>query len=270
MQNYFEKMKNYMKLRNFSIRTIKTYMYSLENWMKYFENDIWKINNENIERYLINMYDKKYSPKTVNLYYNVIKVFSKDILWIRLNFKLQRVKNVKLLPKVINKSEILKIIDSVDNQKHKLIIYLTYSGWLRVSEVVNLKVKDLDFENNLINIRLSKGNKDRITLLSEKIKNDLQEFIKFKKMNDYVFDSYNWNKLTTRTLQKIFKNWVKNCNLNPDYSFHSLRHSFATHLLENGTDIRYIQELLGHSNIKTTQIYTQVMNKNLKNIKSPL
>lgn len=270
MQNYLVKFEKYMKLRNFSFSTIKTYMSCLKNWIKYFNNDIWRFNDENIEKFLLNMHDKKYSPKTINLYYNVIKTFSKDILWIRINFRLQRVKNVKLLPKVMNKSEILKMVDSLDNQKHKLIINLAYSGWLRVSEVVNLRVKDLDFENNLINIKLSKGNKNRITLLPEKIKKNLQEFIRFKNMNDYIFVSYNWDKLTTRTLQKIFECWTKKCNLNPDYTFHSLRHSFATHLLENGTDIRYIQELLGHSNIKTTQAYTQVMNKSLKNIKSPL
>jgi site-specific recombinase XerD len=150
------------------------------------------------------------------------------------------------------------------------LISIAYGAGLRISEVAKLKVWDVDFGNDYLHIKWAKGNKDRITILPAKIKSDLEKICLNKKSNDYVFESERWWILTTRTLSKIFehakeKSWIKK-----DVSFHSLRHSFATHLLENGTDIRYIQTLLWHSNIRTTQIYTQVTKPSLKNIKSPL
>jgi len=179
-------------------------------------------------------------------------------------------KRNKKLPIVLSREEIKNIIDVIRNPKHKLIISLAYGAGLRISEVVNLKVKDINLEELTIHLKNAKGKKDRITIFPEKIKNDLQSLIAGKNMDDYLFESERSGKLTERTAQKVFENALKKSDIKKDATFHSLRHSFATHLLENGVDVRYVQELLGHQNIRTTQIYTQVTNPKLKNIKSPL
>jgi site-specific recombinase XerD len=171
---------------------------------------------------------------------------------------------------ILNRKEINKIIEVTDNKKHNLILTITYGAGLRVSEVVNLKVKDVDTNNLTLHIKKAKGKKDRITIIPEKIKDDLEMIINSKKPDEYVFPSERGGKLTTRTVQKIFTNAMKNAEIRKDATFHSLRHSFATHLLENGVDVRYVQELLGHQNIRTTQRYTQVTNPKLRDIKSPL
>jgi len=139
-----------------------------------------------------------------------------------------------------------------------------------VSEVTKLKVADLDIDELVVHIKGAKGKKDRINVLPEKLQNDLRNIIAGKNGRDYVFDSNRGGKITTTSLQKTFRKSLSKSMLNKPATFHSLRHSFATHLLENGTDVRYVQELLGHANIRTTQIYTQVTNPKLKNIKSPL
>lgn len=150
------------------------------------------------------------------------------------------------------------------------MVAIAYSGGLRVSEIVNLKVNDLDLPELMIHLKGAKGNKDRITILPEKLIKDIQNLVSSKSYNDYVFSSERGGKLTERTAQKVFENALKKSGIKKEATFHSLRHSFATHLLENGVDIRYVQELLGHANIRTTQIYTKVTNPALKKIKSPL
>lgn len=186
-----------------------------------------------------------------------------------LDFDIKLSHEAKKLPIVLSNQDIIKIIEVTNNLKHKLLLSLSYASGLRVSEIVNLKVGDINLDELTIHIKWAKWNKDRITVFSQKLKNDLWKNILYKEKNDYLIESERWWKLTERTAQIIFKNAMKKAWIKKDASFHSLRHSFATHLLENGTDIRYIQELLWHSSIKTTQIYTKVMNPNLKNIKSP-
>ena len=149
------------------------------------------------------------------------------------------------------------------------MIAVGYSAGLRVSEVVNLKVHDLNIEALTIHVKKGKGKKDRITILSNKLQNELRNLIAGKSSADYLFESNRGGKLTTASLQKVFKRSLNKAKIKKQATFHSLRHSFATHLLENGTDIRYIQELLGHANIRTTQIYTKVTSPNLKKIQSP-
>ena len=179
-------------------------------------------------------------------------------------------KRTKKLPIVLSREEIARIIENIINKKHKLLISLSYASGLRVSEVINLKVKDLYFDELIIHIKRTKGDRDRITIFPEKMKNDLNNMIYSRDKNDYVFASERGGKITARTAQKIFEKALKKASIKKDATFHSLRHSFATHLLENGVDVRYVQELLGHRNIRTTQIYTQVTNPSIKNIKSPL
>jgi len=171
---------------------------------------------------------------------------------------------------VLSHTEIEQIIEETDNAKYKLMISLGYACGLRVSEVVNLRVADLNIDELVVRIKGAKGKKDRISVLPEKLQNDLRNIIAGKDDGDFVFPSSRRGKLTTTSLQKMFRKSLSKAKVNKPATFHSLRHSFATHLLENGTDVRYVQELLGHSNIRTTQVYTQVTNPKLKNIKSPL
>jgi site-specific recombinase XerD len=171
---------------------------------------------------------------------------------------------------VLSRKEIEKMIDSLKNPKHKLLIALAYGAGLRVGEAINLKIKDLDLDELTIHIKGAKGNKDRISLFSEKLLSELRELAGLMDANSYVFESSQGGKLTERTAQKVFENALKKAGIKKEATFHSLRHSFATHLLENGVDVRYVQELLGHANIRTTQIYTKVTNPALRKIKSPL
>ena len=150
-----------------------------------------------------------------------------------------------------------------------MIISLTYGAGLRISEIINLKVKDINLEELTIHIKQAKGKQDRITIFPEILKKDIGILIALKDMNNYIFESNRGGKLSMGSLQQIFKKALKLSKIKKQATFHSLRHSFATHLLENGTDVRYVQELLGHQNIRTTQIYTKVTNPSLKNIKSP-
>lgn len=179
-------------------------------------------------------------------------------------------KRSKKLPIVLSREEINKIIEVLPNKKHKLLISLAYGAGLRVSEVINLKVKDINPEELTIHLKDAKGKKDRITIFPEKIKFDIINIMDGKDKNNFIFESERGGKLTERTAQKVFENALKKSGIQKDATFHSLRHSFATHLLENGVDIRYVQELLGHQNIRTTQLYTRVTNPSIKKIKSPL
>lgn len=179
-------------------------------------------------------------------------------------------KKQKNLPTILSKNQINLIINSIFNQKHKLMLSISYGAGLRVSELVNLKIEDINIKELIIHIKTKKGQEDRISILPEKIIPDLQEIMNRKSKNDYLFSNDSGKKITTRTAQKVFENALKITNIKKELSFHSLRHSFAAHLLENCVDIQCIQSLLGHKNIRTTQIYKQVSNPKLKNIKSPL
>jgi site-specific recombinase XerD len=162
------------------------------------------------------------------------------------------------------------MIGIITNPKHRLLIALAYGAGLRVSETTNLKAKDINLDELTIHIKGAKGNKDRMSIFSEKLVASLKVIVALKQGNEFVFES-NWGgKLDERSAQKVFEQALVKAGIKKEATFHSLRHSFATHLLENGTDVRYVQELLGHANIRTTQIYTKVTNPSLKKIKSPL
>jgi integrase/recombinase XerD len=269
-KNKIELMELTLKQRNYSDKTIKSYLACVENYLNFINSRLFDLNKLSIQRFLLNLKNKNYSPQTMNLHLQAINFFYIQIMMNKEKLNIKCAKRSKKLPVVLSKNEISKIISYTKNPKHRLMISLSYGAGLRVSEVVNLKIRDLDFENNFIHIKESKGKKDRITLLPDIIINDLRNLINGKVADDFVFQSERGGKLTTRTAQKIFQNSCKKVSIPKNVTFHSLRHSFATHLLENGISIRFIQELLGHAKIETTQIYTKVTNLSLKNIKSPL
>ena len=270
MENCLIQTKNELRLRNYSPKTIKSYLNCPKDYFNFLKTNFEKLDEEKIKEFLLRKQDKNYAPQTVNLYLNAIKFFYREVLKTPQKINLKFAKRSKKLPIVLSRGEIKNIIGIIKNPKHKLIISLAYGAGLRISEVVNLKAKDVNLEELTIHLKNTEGKKDRITIFSKKIKNDLQNLIAGKNSNDYLFESERGGKLTERTAQKVFENALRRAGIKKDATFHSLRHSFATHLLENGVDVRYVQKLLGHQNIRTTQIYTQVTNPKLKNIKSPL
>lgn len=264
------KLRQEMKLMGFSQKTIKSYLYYITEVLKFANKGPKNITGDDVRNYLEILADNKKSSSTLNTAYSALKFYFERILRRRFFINIPRAKKDKKLPEVLNKDEIKKIFSAVGNVKHKLLLGLIYSSGLRVSEAVNAKAGDLDFSNKTMIVRQGKGAKDRMTILSEKIAGVLERYARNKKMDDYVFESERGGKLTERTAQKVFSEALKKSGIQKNASCHSLRHSFATHLLEAGTDIRYIQELLGHAKLETTQVYTKVTNSAIKNIKSPL
>jgi len=186
-------------------------------------------------------------------------------------FEVKRPKKDKKLPVVLSKEEVAKIPDSVDNIKHKAILMLVYSAGSRVGEVVKLKPEDIDSKRMLIHIKGSKGRKDRYTILSESVLKILREYWQQYKPRKWLFEGAKPEKhISIRTAQKIFEHAWEKAGIKKEITIHTLRHSFATHLLESGVDLRYIQELLGHKHSKTTEIYTLVSVKSIGKIRSPL
>jgi len=270
MYNILEKTERALRLRNYSLKTRKAYLSYIKDYITFSKKNGIKNKQQAIEDFLLNRHGKGQSPQTINLALNAVKFFYTEVIKSPQKVDLKFAKRNKKLPVVLSHNEIEKIIKVTDNARYKLMISLGYGCGLRVSEVINLKVVDLDIDELVVHIKNTKGKKDRISILPEKLQNDLRNLIAGKKNDDYIFDSNRGGKLTTASLQKMFRKSLQKTNVSKTATFHSLRHSFATHLLENGTDVRYVQELLGHSNIRTTQIYTQVTNPKLKNIKSPL
>ncbi len=162
------------------------------------------------------------------------------------------------------------MIDCTSNLKHRTLLAITYAAGLRVSETVRLRVQDIDLNGLTVTVRQGKGKKDRLTVFSAVLAPEIQKCMVGKEGSDYLFASERGGRLVEATAQKVFYQAMRRVGIIKPATFHSLRHSFATHLLENGTDVRFVQELLGHANIRTTQIYTHVTNPSLKNIKSPL
>lgn len=265
-----DKIKDELRLRNYSRRTIAAYLTCLADYFKYVRSVKKDPDISLIKKYLLEKQAKGQSPQTVNLYLNAIKYFYREIFKSPTSIDLKFAKTSNKLPIVLSRAEIEKIIGEIKNKKHRLLVSLAYGAGLRVSEVVNLKVGDVSLDELTLHIKEAKGKKDRLTIFPEKLKADLAELMALQHGNEYLFESERGGKLTERSAQKVFENALQKSGIRKDATFHSLRHSFATHLLENGVDVRYVQELLGHRNIRTTQLYTKVTNPRLKNIKSPL
>lgn len=270
MQSWLEKTKNELKLRNYSRKTIQSYVHCLTEYLAFKGGSFAAVNEDNIRRFLLLKQEKGAGGQTINLYLNAIKFFYRCIINSNQKINLKFAKRNKRLPVILSRQEIKNLIDVIYNKKHRLMIEIAYGSGLRVSEVVNLRVQDISFDDLTLHIKQSKGKKDRLTIFPEKIKQPLYKLIALSEKDDLVFASQRGGKLSSRSLQKVFSQALKAAKIKKDATFHSLRHSFATHLLENGVDVRYVQELLGHQNIRTTQIYTHITNPGRKNIKSPL
>ncbi|MDO8592224.1 MAG: tyrosine-type recombinase/integrase [bacterium] len=264
-----------MRIRNFSPKTIQAYLYYNKELLRFASKDARDIEKQDIRDYVDCLFNLGKSSSTVNLAINAFKFYYEGVLcrkfFVPGHAGIKRPKSEKKLPVVLSKDEVVAMINSLDNIKHKLMIQILFGSGLRVSELVNLKINDIDFFRKIIIIKHGKGAKDRITIISEQTLRNIEKYLTQYQPLAYLFESYEaGHKLSVRSAQKVVADAVKSAGVNSDTTAHSLRHSFATHLLENGTDIRYIQELLGHARLETTQIYTKVANNKLRDIKSPL
>ena len=259
----------YMKNRRYSENSIRQYIKYIKELKTKLKCNFCDLKKEEISLYIYETCLTK-SSSYQNQLVNAVKLILKvNMLEFDIT-KIERPKNAKELPTVLSKEEVFKLLSEVKNFKHKMILSIIYSAGLRVSEAVNLEIKDINEDRMLINIRAAKGKKDRVVVLSEKILNMFKNYKKEYKPSKYVFEGEKGEKYSIRSIQSIFTKAKKNTGINKDATVHSLRHIYATHLLEGGTDLRYIQELLGHSSSKTTEIYTHVSKKAIQNIKSPI
>jgi len=268
----FEDLRREMVSRKYSPKTIKAYIHYNDDFLKFTSKTPKNIAERDIKDYLFHLVeDKKVATSTLNSAINALKFYYGNILKEKFPYEIKRPRKDKKLPVVLSKEEVARILSNVDNIKHKAILMLVYSAGLRVSEVVKLKSKDIDSERKLVFVKGAKGRKDRYSILSNVALDTLRQYYKEYKPKKWLFEGeIKERHITIRTAQRIFENACGKANIKKEVGIHSLRHSFATHLLESGVDLRFIQELLGHKSSKTTEIYTHVSNKFLGSITSPL
>ena len=266
MRDYLIEFKREMKNRNYARNTIRTYSAHIGHFLIFSRDS----NYEPYKRIAVFLEEDVATPEQRRLAWSAIKLFYEIVLKKDCPYKLDRVRGRKRLPDILTKDEVLAIINVISNEKHRLIITFLYASGLRVSEVVNLKIKDLNFSNLSLKIRNTKGHKDRFTLLSEKSVGEIIKLIEGRDGNEYIFLTLYNKKYTIRTVQMIFTTALKKSNLQKKPTCHTLRHCFATHLVESGTDIKSVKTLLGHKSVKTTMVYVNLADPVSKRIKSPL
>ncbi len=269
---YLIPLQKELSIRRYSKRTIKAYMRYNRDLLLFVGKKPEEIENKDIKKYLYYLVkQKEVATSTLNIVINALKFFYGEILNKRFIYKVKRPKKDKKLPVVLSKEEVYKVLNAPSNVKHKVILTLIYSAGLRVGEVVKLRPEDINSERGLIHIKGGKGRKDRYTILSQTALKILRDYYRQYKPRNWLFEGAKpGSHITVRTVQAIFKRACERVGINKEVTVHTLRHSFATHLLESGVDLRYIQELLGHKSSKTTEIYTHVSKANLAKIKNPL
>ncbi|MDX2304763.1 MAG: site-specific integrase [Microscillaceae bacterium] len=272
-QPAFERLVETLQLKAYSPSTIKTYRNEFAQLLYILKDkNVDELSAEKLRSYFLYCVNTlKLSENTLHSRINAIKFYFEQVLKReKLFFEIPRPNKPSILPKVISIKDIKKLFEVTTNLKHNTMLKLCYGMGLRVSEIVNLKISDIDSGNMQVLIERAKGKKDRYANLPESILEQLREYYKQYKPTKYLFEGQYGEQYSIRSVQKVFSEAMKKARINKQIGIHGLRHSFATHLLEAGTDIRFIQELLGHKDIKTTLRYTQVSEKSLKNIKSPL
>ncbi len=261
-----------LELKQYANNTVKSYVSCFERFINYFfDKDIDRLDELDVRNYLKHLSQTNWSTSYINQSINSIKFYYEVVLGMPNRFyQIERPRKKKKLPIVLSKSEVLSIIDGTNNLKHKCILSLLYSAGLRRSELINLKISDIDSKRMLIKVNNAKGNKDRYTLLAQSILPDLRKYYIQYKPKKYLFEGQKREKYSPTSIIKILQSAVLKAGIYKHVTPHTLRHSFATHLLEEGTDLRYIQLLLGHNSSKTTEIYTHVAKNSFSSIKNPL
>jgi len=262
-----------LELKKYANSTVKNYISSFEKFINYYKDiELIHINENDIRNYLQFLIQEKLSNSYINITINAVKFYYEIVLGMPNRFyEIERPRKEYKLPKVISKEEVLSIIEHTNNIKHRCIVSLLYSAGLRRSELLNLKLEDIDSKRMLLRVRLAKGNKDRYSVLNKTVLKDLRCYYKAYKPTNYLFENpITSNKFSTSSVLKIVVRAAKKAKITKRVTPHMLRHSFATHLLENGTDLRHIQLLMGHNSTKTTEIYTHVATNTFTNLKDLL
>ncbi len=274
METYKDQMQRDMVLRNLSPKTQYLYHNAARGLEEHFNKPPDQLNEEEVKAFLVSIVeDRKLSQSSLKITYSALRFLYETTL--KKGWVIDRIpypKTVKALPHILDKSEIRRIIEATVNLKQKAMLMLTYSAGLRARETARLKITDIDSKRMMIRVDQGKGNKDRYTLLSTVALDTLREYWKEYRPKDWLFprDTNPLEHVPVNTIQTAFKRAKHQANVRKPASCHTLRHSFATHLLEDGVDLHTIQVLLGHSSIRTTTIYLHVSKKNLARIVSPL
>ena len=271
-ENAIKAFGKWMEQKRYSDNTVNTYTALLRMFFRYHRaKEIGDITEKDIIRFNQNyILRNNFSTTTQNQLINALKLFYYKYSNKNLDLdNLERPKKEKKLPEVFSQEEVQGILNSVVNLKHKTLLSLIYSAGLRIGEALNIKLKDLDSKRKMLHIHQGKGKKDRYIPLSDKILEMIIKYYKLYKPKEYLFEGQNGGRYTETSARQVFKKALKRAGIKKRATLHTLRHSYATHLLENGTDIRLIQELLGHNSPKTTMIYTHVSTSNLSKIENP-
>jgi len=263
-----KKIEIEIKLRGFSSKTIRMYKLYNQQFLEKYDIEPKEVEEDDIKLFIADKMTDGLEPRSLGVVKSALLFYYNEILGNKFEIKTPKVK--RKVPVVLTKEELNSLFDVIINKQHKLILKLYYSSGLRLSEAINLRKKNIEFSEKVIWVRDGKGGKDRMSILSESLSKELEEFCQYKKNNDFLFVNKRGEPLSERSVQLIIEKARKKSGIAKDIHIHTLRHSFATHLLEAGVDIRKIQELLGHADLSTTQVYTRVSNKELKKIKSPL
>ncbi|MEM3074365.1 MAG: tyrosine-type recombinase/integrase [Candidatus Pacearchaeota archaeon] len=269
-EEFLKKLSIELKISKNSEHTIRNYLKANRSLLEFSKKPPEKIREGDIKLFMSEKLASK-SSMSVILFLASVKYAYTNILKFDPTITIKRPKRERKIPSVLTKDEVKRIIESSFNNKTKLIISLLYSTGMRVSEITNLKINDFHFDEKIGFVRQAKGKKDRIFNIPDFLKKDLEKQVKKQKElnRDYLFTGPK-GKLSERNIQKIVQNASLRAGIKKEVHPHTLRHSFATHLLENGTDVRLIQKLLGHSSISTTELYTHISNEQLKKVKSPI
>ncbi len=268
-----EEMKGDLELRGLSPETQKIYLYYVTNFSRYFNRSPYHLGKREIKEYLLYLLrEKKASASTVNLCYSALKfLYARTLKREEIMEKIPRLRSTKKLPVVLERQEVESLFSVTSNLKHRAILMLIYSSGLRLREASYLKVSDIDSKRMVLRIRQGKGRKDRYTLLSTLALEVLRKYWRHCRPKEWLFPGRLSDKpLSVRSIQRVFKKARTLAGITKPATVHTLRHSFATHLLEQGTDLYRIQLLLGHRSLKTTAIYLHVSRKELVRIVSPL
>jgi len=263
------------KLRElrYSTNTIDSYTFMFKEFINYYpDKELGDITEEEIVGYLQYLVtERKISTSYQNQAINAIKFYYERVLGGRRRvYLIERPREEKFLPEVLSQEEVTALLNAIDNLKHKAVLMTIYSGGLRISELINLKIKDIDSNRMQIRIEQGKGKKDRYTLLGQKTLEVLRSYVKQYQPREWLFEGVNYGPFSETSIKKALKTALEKTKITKHVTPHTLRHSFATHLLESGTDLRYIQSLLGHQSTKTTEIYTHITVKGFDQIKNPL
>ena len=265
-----DKLQTELRIRGYSKKTIEAYSFHIKQFLRFIRKKPDILEEGDIKQYIGYLYDKEQRPKSINLALSSLRFYYTSILKKPLAGDLKNIKVPKKIPVYLSYAEVQKLIEQTSFEKHKLLIKLMYSSGLRVSEAVSLKIEDINFEEKIIKVAGGKGDKQRVTIVSDKLLDEIGNYLGGRE-NGYLFEGIDGEgHLSIRMAQKMIKEAAKKAGIQKRVTPHVLRHSFATSLLNKGVDIRFIQELLGHENLQTTQIYTHVSVERLKKLPNPL